>query len=84
MGHKTTEIATAYRLEQYFDGLGVHLKDRRKKESLRCMRWEFSETASERAPSRSRRGRAEMQVGLNRCIRSSCTFWRTAAGTTEP
>lgn len=34
MGHKTSEIATAYRLEQYFDGLGVHLKDRRKKESF--------------------------------------------------
>ena len=34
MGHKTSEIATAYRLEQYFDGIGVHLKDRRKKESF--------------------------------------------------
>lgn len=34
MGHKISEIATAYRLEQYFDGIGVHLKDRRKKESF--------------------------------------------------
>lgn len=34
MGDKTSEIATASRLEQYFDLLGTHLKDRRKKESF--------------------------------------------------
>jgi SRSO17 transposase len=34
MGQKTSEIATAYRLEQYFNGIGVHLKDSRKKESF--------------------------------------------------
>lgn len=34
MGHRTTEIATAYRLEQYFDRIGAHLKDRRKRESF--------------------------------------------------
>lgn len=34
MGHNSSEIATAYRLEQYFDRIGTHLKDRRKKESF--------------------------------------------------
>jgi SRSO17 transposase len=34
MVHKSSEIATAYRLEQFFDGIGKHLKDRRKKESF--------------------------------------------------
>jgi SRSO17 transposase len=34
MGHKSSEIATAARLEQYFDRIGGHLKDRRKRESF--------------------------------------------------
>jgi SRSO17 transposase len=34
MAHETSEIAAAARLEQYFGRLGVHLKDRRKKESF--------------------------------------------------
>jgi SRSO17 transposase len=34
MGHESSEIATAYRLEQYFDRIGKYLKDRRKKESF--------------------------------------------------
>jgi len=34
MAQKSSEIATAYRLEQFFDGIGMHLKDRRKKESF--------------------------------------------------
>jgi SRSO17 transposase len=34
MAQKSSEIGTAYRLEQFFDGLGKHLKDRRKKESF--------------------------------------------------
>lgn len=34
MAHKTSEIATAYRLEQFFDSIGKHLKDRRKRESF--------------------------------------------------
>ena len=34
MVQKTSEIATAYRLEQFFDGIGKHLKDRRKRESF--------------------------------------------------
>jgi len=34
MAENTSEIATAARLEQYFDLLGTHLKDRRKKESF--------------------------------------------------
>jgi SRSO17 transposase len=31
---KTSEIAAAARLEQFFSGIGVHLKDRRKRESF--------------------------------------------------
>lgn len=34
MAQKSSEIATAYRLEQFFGGIGRHLKDRRKKESF--------------------------------------------------
>jgi SRSO17 transposase len=34
MGQKSSEIATAYRLEQFFHGIGKHLKDRRKRESF--------------------------------------------------
>jgi SRSO17 transposase len=34
MAPKSSEIATAYRLEHFFGGIGVHLKDRRKKESF--------------------------------------------------
>ncbi len=34
MAQKTSEIGTAYRLEQFFDGIGKHLKDWRKKESF--------------------------------------------------
>lgn len=34
MAQKSSEIATAYRLEQFFHGIGKHLKDRRKRESF--------------------------------------------------
>lgn len=34
MAQNSSEIGTAYRLEQFFAGLGKHLKDRRKKESF--------------------------------------------------
>lgn len=34
MAQKSSEIATAHRLEQFFDGIGTHLKDRRKRESF--------------------------------------------------
>lgn len=34
MALKTSEIAAAARLEQFFDRIGVHLKDRRKRESF--------------------------------------------------
>jgi hypothetical protein len=30
MAKRSWEIATAYRLEQFFGGIGKHLKDRRK------------------------------------------------------
>lgn len=34
MAQNSSEIGTAYRLEQFFAGIGKHLKDRRKKESF--------------------------------------------------
>jgi SRSO17 transposase len=34
MAHETSEIAAAARLEQFFGRIGVHLKDRRKRESF--------------------------------------------------
>jgi len=34
MAHQTSEIAAAARLEQFFERIGVHLKDRRKRESF--------------------------------------------------
>src|SRR6516165_867880 len=34
MAHQTSEIAAAARLEQFFDRIGVHLKDCRKRESF--------------------------------------------------
>src|SRR5579862_1335194 len=34
MAHETSEIAAAARLEQFFDRIGLHLKDRRKRESF--------------------------------------------------
>src|SRR5271165_300758 len=34
MAHQTSEIAAAARLEQLFERIGVHLKDRRKRESF--------------------------------------------------
>lgn len=34
MAPKLSEIAVAARLEKYFEGVGAHLKDRRKRESF--------------------------------------------------
>lgn len=34
MAQKISELGTAYRLEQYFERIGAHLKDRRKRESF--------------------------------------------------
>ena len=34
MAHQTSEIAAAARLEEFFERIGVHLKDRRKRESF--------------------------------------------------
>ena len=34
MAQNSSELGTAYRLEQFFGGIGKHLKDRRKKESF--------------------------------------------------
>ncbi len=71
MAEKTSEIATAARLEEFFGGIGTHLKDTRKRESSRSGSWA---TASARAPSRSPRGPARTRKSVDNVHQQAHVF----------